>query len=1012
MTRPATPSLAGACSTLLALAALTGTPLLAQTSPASFPALRYRSIGPTQGGRVTAVAGVAQQPGTFYMGASGGGVWKSTDYGQHWTNVSDGFFATGSIGAIRAAPTNPDRVYVGTGSDGIRSNVILGKGVYRSDDAGKTWRHIGLGTVGQIGAVEIHPRNPDVVFVAAIGSPFGPGRDRGVYRTRDGGASWEQALFISDSTGAVDLEFAPDNPDEIYAAMWRVERKPWTIISGAREGGIWKSTDGGTTWKQLTGGLPAGLVGKADLAVSPADPNRLYVLIEALPGGGLYRSDDRGASFRLVSEESGLLRRPFYYTGVEADPTNADVLYVNNESFFKSLDGGKTWSRRTTPHGDNHDIWIDPADPRVMIQSNDGGANVTRDGGNTWSTQDNQPTAEVYQVAMDDRFPAWAYAGQQDNGTAIAVPMLPPFDDPAAPEALWINVGGCETGPAVPKPGDPAIIYTNCKGQFGVLNLRTGQEQHYWVGGQNLYGANPRDLTYRFQRVVPVHVSPYDPNTVYHGSQYLHRTRDGGVTWERISPDLTANEPDKQVYSGTPITRDITGEEHYSTLYSVRESPVQRGVIWTGANDGPVHVTRDGGKTWNKVTPPDLLPGGRVQNIEPSPHQAGKAYIAVYRYLLNDWQPYIYRTTDYGRSWTRLTTGRNGIPADFPTRVVREDPVREGLLYAGTEFGMFLSFDDGATWRPMQLNLPVTPVTDIAVHGDDLVLSTMGRGFYVLDDVTPLRSMNPAGMAGPSLFAPAAAIRMWYRATAAGTSPEYPPSSAVIDYVVAPGTTDPAVLQILDRNGTVLRSFTSATPPRAQAAPVQGMRGPPSGVPAEARLTNEPGMQRFRWDLRLPGPQEASGQTAGRGPVVAPDTYQVRLTIGAWSSTQPLTVRADPRVTAEGITDAMLTEQMALAVRIRDAITEARKTAARVRTLKASATGAGAATLAEVETEFFTASGPYPTPMLLDQLNYLASMLEGADQRPGRDAYERLDELTRWHAALVAKLRTVPGWQE
>jgi photosystem II stability/assembly factor-like uncharacterized protein len=998
---------------ILAAAILFGdAPILAQTNPTSFPALHYRSIGPTQGGRVTAVAGVPQRPGTFYMGASGGGLWKSANYGQTWTNVSDGFFATGSIGSVRTAPTNPDIVYVGTGSDGIRSNVILGKGVYRSDDAGKTWRHLGLSTAGQIGAVVIHPHNPDVVFVAAIGQPFGPSRERGVYRTRDGGTTWDKVLFLSDSTGAVDLELAPDNPDEVYAAMWRVERKPWTIISGAREGGIFRSADGGTTWKQLTNGLPSGLVGKADLAVSPADPNRLYVLIEALPGSGLYRSDDRGESFRLVSEEGGLLRRPFYYTGVETDPTNADVVYVNNESFFKSVDGGRSWTRRPTPHGDNHDLWIDPADPRVMIQSNDGGANVTRDGGETWSTQDNQPTAEVYQIALDDRFPAWVYAGQQDNGTAIAVPTLPPFDDPAAQEALWINVGGCETGPAVPKPGDPAIIYTNCKGQFGVLNLRTGQEQHYWVGAQNLYGANPKDLKYRFQRVVPIHVSPHDPKTVYHGSQYLHRTRDGGVTWERISPDLTAFEPDKQVYSGTPITRDITGEEHYSTLYSVRESPVRQGVIWTGANDGPVHVTRDGGKTWTRVTPPDLGPGGRVQNIEPSPHQAAKAYIAVYRYLLNDWQPYIYRTTDYGRTWTRLTTGTNGIPDDFPTRVVREDPVREGLLYAGTEFGMFVSFDDGATWQPMQLDLPVTPVTDIAVNGVDLILSTMGRGFYVLDDVSPLRAMGQAAPAGHQLLKPARATRMWYRATAAGTSPEYPPASAVIDYVVAAGTTDPVVLEILDRRGTVLRSFTSATPVRAQGPPVQGMRGPPAGAPAEARLTNEAGMHRFRWDLRLAGPQEASGLPVGRGPVVAPDTYQVRLTIGAWSSTQPLTVRADPRVTAEGITDAMLAEQMALSLRIRDAITEARKTAGRVRALKASATGTGAATLAEAEAELFTASGPYPTTMLLDQLNYLSSMLEGADQRPGRDAYERLDDLTRWHAAVVAKLRTVPGWEE
>jgi len=987
-------------------------PLAAQAAPSALDALRYRAIGPTQGGRVTAVAGVAQRPGTFYMGATGGGVWKSTDYGASWANVSDGFFATGSIGAIRTAPTNPDIVYVGTGSDGIRSNVILGKGVYRSDDGGKTWRHLGLATVGQIGAVEVHPRDPDVLFVAAIGQPFGPSRDRGVYRTRDGGISWEKVFFLSDSTGAVDLEFAPDNPDEIYVAMWRVERKPWTIISGAREGGIWKSTDGGTTWRQLGNGLPTGLVGKADLAVSPADPDRLYVLIEALPGGGLYRSDDRGASFRLVSSENGLLRRPFYYTNVDADPTNADVVYVNNEGFFRSADGGTTWARRSTPHGDNHDMWIDPSDPRVMIQSNDGGANVSRDGGDTWSTQDNQPTAELYQVALDDRFPAWAYAGQQDNGTAIAVPLEPPFDSPGAPEARWINVGGCETGPAVPKPGDPDIVYTNCKGQFGRFNQRTGQEQQYWVGGENLYGANPKDLKFRFQRVVPIHVSPHDANTVYHGSQYLHRTRDGGMTWERISPDLTAFEPDKQVYSGAPITRDITGEEHYSTLYAVRESPVERGVIWTGANDGPVHVTRDGGRTWNKVTPPDLGPGGRVQNIEPSPHHGGKAYIAVYRYLLNDWRPYIYRTSDYGRTWTRLTTGTNGIPADYPTRVVREDPAREGLLYAGTEFGMFVSFDDGASWQPLQLNLPVTPVTDIAFRGSDLVLSTMGRGFWVLDNVTPLRQLGSRVPEGHRLLQPREAIRMRYQATRTGAVPEYPAIGAQIDYVVGPGG-GPVRLEILGPDGAVIRSFSSDAARTTPAPAEQGMRGPPQPGPAASRLQSGPGVHRFFWDLRYPGPQYGSGRQGGQGPLVPPGRYQARLAIGDWSATEPLVVRADPRVTADGVTDAHLAEQAVLGLQVRDLATAVNQTVRRLREVKAAvASDAGAAAVvADAERQLVTAEGAYPTPMLQDQVMYLYSLVTGADQRPGRDAYERLPELMKWHEDLLAKLRAVPGWQ-
>lgn len=976
--------------------------------------LRYRSIGPTRGGRATTVTGVPGQPGTFYMGATGGGVWKTLDYGQSWRPISDGHFATGSIGAIRVAPSRPDVVYVGTGSDGIRSNVILGKGMYRSEDAGRTWRHIGLKDVGQIGAVEIHPANPDVVFVAAIGQPFGPSPDRGVYRTRDGGAKWDKVFFLSDSTGAVDLDFAPDDPSTIYAAMWRVERRPWTIISGAREGGVWKSTDGGATWKQLGGGLPTGLVGKPDLAVSPADPNRLYVLIEAAPGGGLYRSDDRGETFRLMSTENGLIRRPFYYINVDADPTNADVVYVNNEGFFKSVDGGKSWTRRPTPHGDNHDMWIDPADPRVMVQSNDGGANVTRDGGDTWSTQENQPTAELYQVALDDRFPVWAYAGQQDN-TTIAIPLLPPFDAPGGPSAFWRDVGGCETGPAIPKPGDPDIVYSNCKGQFGRFNQRTGQEQRYWVGGENLYGANPRDLKYRFQRVVPIHVSPHDPNTVYHGSQFLHRTRDGGITWETISPDLTAFEPDKQVSSGAPITRDITGEEHYSTLYTVRESPVKAGVIWTGANDGPVHLTRDGGTTWRKVTPAGLPPGGRVQNIEPSPHDAGKAYIAVYRYLLNDWQPYIYRTTDYGATWTRLTTGANGVPADYPTRVVREDPDRPGLLYAGTEFGMFLSRDDGTTWESFQLNLPVTPVTDIAIRGKDLVLSTMGRGFWVLDNLTPLhQAVGPADgqTGGNRLFSPRDAIRMRYQPTRQGGTPEYPPAGAQIDYVV--GSAAAVVkLEVLDATGTVVRSFASNAGTATTGPAEQGMRGPPQAAPPAGGLTAAPGHHRFLWDLRHPGPDNGTGRAVGQGPMVPPGRYQVRLSIGDWSAAQPLVVRADPRVTADGVSDAVLAEQAGLGLRVRDFVSEVNRTVARLREVKKTAPeAAGQAAFADAERALLTAGGAYPTPMLQDQAMYLYALVNGADQKPGRDVTERLTELTARHQAILARLSALPGWNK
>jgi photosystem II stability/assembly factor-like uncharacterized protein len=978
--------------------------------PSLFDGLKYRCIGPSRGGRVTTVTGIASQPSVFYMGATGGGVWKTVDYGRNWANISDGYLQTGSIGAVQVSDSDPDVVYVGTGSDGIRSNVITGRGVYKSEDAGETWEFKGLRDVGQIGAVEIHPENPDIVFVAAIGNVFGPGPERGVFRSIDGGDSWEKVLFVSDKTGAVDLEFCPDNPDEIYAAFWRCERKPWTIISGADEGGVFKSSDGGTTWIHLTEGLPQDLIGKSDLAVSAADPHRIYVLMEAAPGGGLYRSDDRGQSFQLVSDKVDLVNRPFYYTNLDADPTNADILYVNTGRFWKSLDAGKTWATRSTPHGDNHDMWINPKNPDIFIQSNDGGANVTLDGGKTWSTQHNQPTAELYQVDIDDQFPYWVYAGQQDSST-IAVPSLPPSPSPAGPIGYWISIGGCETGPAVPKPGNHNIVYANCKGRFGRYNKKTGQEMQFYVGASNLYSHNPKDLKYRFQRVSPIHVSPHDPEVVYHASQYLHRTTDGGATWETISPDLTEFDPSKQVISGSPITRDITGEEFYSTIYAVRESPLEKGLIWVGANDGPVHVTRNGGKSWTNVTPKDLPPGGRVQTVEPSPHQANKAYVAVYRYLLNDWQPYIYRTEDYGQTWTRLTTGQNGIPEDFPTRVVREDPDREGLLYAGTEFGMFISFDDGAHWQSFQLNLPVTPVTDIKAHQKDLVLSTMGRSFWILDNVTPLHRINESLTKGSYvLYPPRDAYRMHYRSRSFRGSvevPEYIQPGVMIDYSLAEAPDDKIVLEILDPNGNLVRAFTSGPlGVQLEGLPFDALKEKLKRV-GGPKLPSNPGMNRFFWDMKHAGPWgQREGRRGGGGPVVAPGIYRANLIIGDWSHSESFRILIDPRVAEDGITQADLVAQESLSLKVRDRMSMANGLVERIRKARESEgiNRKNKQSLTVLYEKLVTASGPYPQPMFVDQLSYLFSMLNQADQKPGRDAYVRFDELNQELSAYMAEV--------
>ncbi|MGH9320817.1 MAG: WD40/YVTN/BNR-like repeat-containing protein [Vicinamibacteria bacterium] len=997
---------------LLLLAA--GTGLASENerySPKLFSGLRYHMVGPSRGGRVTAVAGHRAQLSTFYMGATGGGVWKTTDFGQTWHPVSDGFFATGSIGAIRVAESNPDIVYVSTGSDGLRSNVIIGKGVYKSKDAGKTWEHLGLEKTGNSGAVLIHPENPDLAYVAAIGNPFASNPERGVYRTEDGGSTWERVLFVSDQTGAVDLEFAPDDPRLIYATMWRAERKPWTIVSGGHEGGVYKSTDGGDTWKPLSNGLPTGLRGKSDLAVSAGDPDRVYVLIEA-PGkeGGVYRSDDRGESFRQVSDFKPIQNRPFYYCNLEAHPRNPDILWGMAEGHYKSEDAGKTWKREETPHGDNHDMWINPDEPDILIQSNDGGANVTLNGGKTWSTQYNQPTAELYQVDVSDVFPYRLYAGQQDNST-ISVPTFPPRDMPGGHTALWESQGGCETGPVVPRPGDPDVVFADCKGRFGLYNRRTGQEQQYYVGFENLYGHNPRDLKYRFQRVAPIHVSPHNPNRVYHTSQYVHVTEDGGITWETISPDLTAFTPETQVISGSPITIDVTGEEHFSVIYEVRESPHERGVIWVGANDGPIHLTRDGGKNWKEVTPQGVGPYGRVQTIEISPHRPAKAYAAILRYQLGDFTPHLYKTENYGESWTRITDGANGIPGDQPVRVVREDREREGLLYAGTEFGMFVSFDDGARWQSLQLNLPVTPVTDLEIVDHDLAVSTMGRSFWMLYDLTPLQQIDarvasssahlyqvnhPLRLRMPMRFDPEAP-----------DAPQYPEPGANIDYYLAEEPEGEVTLEILDASGELVRAFSSQAEGEEDVVPepasMREFRLERVGTP---KLPKGAGMHRFSWDLRHPGPWSKDARRSGRGgPLVAPGRYQARLSIGDWSETVSFEARMDPRVVAEGrVSEADVKAQVELALEARDALSEGRLAAARLERALEGASSDDRAKLLTVQNALVAAPIRYSRPMIVDQIEYLYENLDTADQRPGKDAYDRFEELT---AELQEQLRAL-----
>ena len=986
-----------------------------------YESYEFRNVGPTRGGRVTAVTGTVAETGTFYLGASGGGVWKTEDYGTTWHNVSDGYFASPSIGDIAIAQNDANIVYVGTGSDGLRSNVITGKGAYRSIDGGKTWKHIGLDNTGHIGAVEIDPRSNDTVYVAAIGSAFIPNEERGLFKTTNGGESWEKVLYISDTVGIVDVEMHPSNPNIVYASAWKADRKPWTIISGGEmandEGGIYKSIDAGATWKKINNGLPTGLVGKIDLAVTAANSSVLAANVEAPnPEGGLYWSVDQGESWQHVSNDKGVQNRPFYYTNLDIDPTNEKIIYSNANPLRKSVDGGKTWMTMSVPHGDNHDMWQNPNNPDLLIQANDGGANVSFNGGKTWTTQFNQPTTEVYQVEVDDQHPYWLYAGMQDNGSTISVPSNAPWGTQHT-NAYIQYAGGCETGPAVPKPGNHNIIYSDCKGRFGTYDKRTGTERAYYVGATNIYGHNPSDLKYRFQRVAPIHVSPHDADVVYHGSQYLHRTRDDGVTWEQISPDLTANEADKQVISGSPITRDITGEEYYSVIYSIQESPIEKGVIWVGANDGPVSVTRDDGVTWERVTP-RMPSGGRVDSVAPSPHTPGKAYVTVLRYQLGDWTPYIYKTENYGGSWSLIT---DGIPGNYPVRVVRESPDHEGFLIAGTEFGMFMSADDGENWEVFQQNLPITPVSDIKFIRGDLAVSTMGRGFWVLDNVQSAAAAARAGGDSVSLLKPADTFR--YRrprgVPSDGTSdgvPDLPKPTVAIDYFVPSGDHGSIKLEILDAQGDLVTTYVNDG-----STPNDDNLDAPNYIITDA-LEKDAGLNRFRWDMTYLGPWNANASRRySDGPIATPGLYSARVTIGDQMSEASFELMVDPRVTEQGVNVTDITAQTELQGHISELLTKARKLEIvakaehgalhrKYRGQSNEERGAEAnANFDRVHAAVRALGTPnviYPKAGLVGMISYLYNINSDADQVPGKDSIERFAELSAEYNAVEAAYHT------
>jgi photosystem II stability/assembly factor-like uncharacterized protein len=878
---------------------------LAQGKPAGLgSALRWRNIGPFRGGRVTAVAGIATQPTVYYMGATGGGVWKTDDAGTTWVNVSDGFFQTGSVGSIAVAQSNPDVVYVGMGEGCLRGNISNGDGVYKSLDAGKTWTRIGLTDTSQIGRLLVHPTNPDIVYVAAIGHPYGPNPERGVFRTTDGGKNWQKVLFVNDKTGAADIAIDVTNPRVLYATTWQVLRTPWGITSTGPGGGLYKSSDGGDTWKKLSSGLPASPLGKIGVTVSPANSQRVWATVEADSKGGVYRSDDGGETWQLLNDAFNMTARQYYYGHMFADPKNADTVYTfTAKEFYKSTDGGTKYEEIQTLHADYHDLWIDPANPQRMIHGSDGGGSISFNGGRTWSTLDNQPTAQFYAVITDNGTPYRVYGSQQDNTT---VSIASRTNGPGITVSDWYPVAGGESGYLAPTPANPPVVYGGS--YFGLMtryDVRTGETRNITVWPDYNGGRTAAEVKYRFQWTYPIVVSKHDGNTVYAGAQMVVRSVNGGQSWEPISPDLTRNDKTRQ--NGGRL------EEYYSTIFTIAESPRDKNVIWTGSDDGLIHVTRNGGRDWQNVTPPAMQPWTRVNIIEASPHDAGTAFAAVNRYQLDDFKPYIFKTTDFGTTWQPIVSG---IAERSFVRSVREDPKRKDLLFAGTETGVYYSLDGGANWQSLRLNLPVVPITDLTVKDGDLVASTQGRAFWILDDITPLEAAGDPTTAAVRLFTPRDAVRA--RRAGFGRAPvgagQNPPAGAIVTYSL--DSAQDVTLEFLDARGTIVRSVSSKD------------RNGPIG---------KPGMHRYVWDMRYADAQgiESGTYLAGgslRGPVALPGAYQVRLKAGGRTAVEPLRIVADPRGQASA---ADLQKQFDLLLAIRDKVSAVHGTVNEIRKIRA-----------------------------------------------------------------------------
>ena len=892
----------------LLVATVMASAALSQTGPATpdpLKGLAFRQIGPFRGGRVSAATGVRQEPLTYYFGGATGGVFKTTDGGYTWKPITDGQFKLGSVGAIAVAPSNPNVLYVGMGEAPMRGNASHGDGVWKSTDAGKTWVHMGLEATEQIGRIRVDPDNPDLVYVAAVGHMSGPNPERGVYRSKDGGKTWQKVLFKSDRAGASDLIIDPSNSSVLYATIWQFLRQPWTFESGGPDGGIWKSTDGGDTWKEIgkNPGLPQGIVGRIGITVSPVNSERVWALVEAADGG-IFRSDDAGATWHKVNDERILRQRAWYYSEVFADPKDANGLYALNTSFYHSTDGGKTFDVIPNEHGDNHTMWISPDDPKRMIETNDGGAEVSVNGGKTWSPEGNQPTGQFYRVITDNDFPYHIYGAQQDNST---VETASAGNHGSITTSDWHDVGGGESGWIAPDPKNSQFVYAGSyDGLLTRYDDKTASLRQINVYPDNPMGSGAEAMKYRFQWNFPLMFSPNDPKTLYAGGNILFATTDEGQHWNAISPDLTKDDKSKQLPVGGPITKDNTAVEYYDTIFAMDESTLKPGLIWVGSDDGLIHLTQDGGKTWSDVTPKGVPDWIRMNCIAASPFDPGTAYVAATMYLSDDFRPFLYRTHDYGKTWDLIVSG---IPADDFTRSIRPDTKKKGLLFAGTESKLYISYNDGDSWKPFMLNLPATAYTDITFQkrDDEMVLATQGRGFYVLDDMPLVRALDPAtfnpASAGVRLFTSKKAIRLESAGGFGGggrdaSAGQNPPSGVVVNYFLPVKPQGVVKLRFVDAKGELINEFTS------KAAPAEGADSGPApevGRRAEVKplAPASAGMNRFVWNMRY---EDAIGfpgllmwAASLRGPMIVPGAYKVELIVDGRTMTEPFTVIKDPR---------------------------------------------------------------------------------------------------------------------